>query len=59
MAQEQTKKQWLELELAAVITKIAEVETAKTNYLASYEIATERLEQGKEKLLELIADQQE
>lgn len=58
MSQTQTKKQWLELEFAAVVTKLAEVETAKEAYMLSYEIAKERLEAGKEKLLELLADQQ-
>lgn len=58
MSQEQTKLSWLEAELNAVILKKAEVETAKANYLTSYEIASERLEHAKEKLESLIEDQQ-
>lgn len=56
MSQEQTKLGWLQAELNAVILKQAEVETAKAAYMASYEIAKERLEDARDKLEQLVED---
>ncbi len=49
--------QWLQNELAAVNNELNAVEVARTTYLASYETAKERLTEGREQLMELIADQ--
>lgn len=51
------KKEWLQGELAAVNNELNAVEVAKTQYLASYDIAKARLAIGRERLMELIADQ--
>lgn len=55
MSEELTTKGWLEAELAAVILKMAEVETAKQAYLDSANIAKTRLQKGKTELESLIA----
>lgn len=52
-----TKLEWLQKELAAVNNELNAVEVARTQYLASYVIAKERLTEGREQLLELINDQ--
>lgn len=57
MSEEITTKDWLEAELAAVILKMAEVETAKVQYLESYGIAKTRLQKGKDELEALVAKQ--
>ena len=51
------KKEWLQQELAAVNNELNAVEVARTQYLASYDIAKARLGIGRERLMELIADQ--
>lgn len=47
-------KTWLEQELAAVVLKLAEVEAAKVSYLASYDAAKARLENGRAELLNVL-----
>lgn len=56
MSDPQTTLEWLEGELAAVVLKLAEVETAKHAYLDSYHIAKSRLQEGKQKLEDLVAN---
>lgn len=52
-----TKLEWLQSELQAVNNELNAVEVARTAYLASYELAKERLSEGREQLMDLIADQ--
>lgn len=54
MSDEITTKEWLEQEHAAVVLKLAEVETAKHAYLDSYHIVKSRLQKGKTELEILI-----
>lgn len=57
MSEELTTKEWLEGEKAAVVLKLAEVETAKHAYLDSYHIAKSRLQKGEAELTTLIEAQ--